>query len=55
MSEEGFQEPTEIVVNLPGDDDDEEVKFVQISCGYHHTAVVSGDGHLYTWGRGIFG
>ena len=29
--------------------------FSQISCGYHHSAAVSKEGIVLTWGRGIFG
>lgn len=30
----------------------ESMKFSSIECGYHHTAAVSSQGQLYTWGRG---
>jgi alpha-tubulin suppressor-like RCC1 family protein len=29
--------------------------FKMIACGYHHSAGVSKDGAVLTWGRGIFG
>ncbi len=29
--------------------------FTQLSCGYHHSASVSREGLLLTWGRGVFG
>ena len=51
-SEEGFQTPTEIKVY---NEKLQRVKFQKLSCGYHHTAAVSTEGKVYTWGRGIFG
>ena len=30
-------------------------RFVMLSCGYHHSAGVTQDGSVLTWGRGIFG
>lgn len=30
-------------------------KFAMISSGYHHSAAVSSDGMVLSWGRGIFG
>ena len=30
-------------------------RFQQLACGYHHSAAVSKDGMVLTWGRGIFG
>ena len=30
-------------------------RFVSISSGYYHSAGVSKDGLVLTWGRGIFG
>eukprot|EP00347_Sterkiella_histriomuscorum_P016506 403352920 len=29
--------------------------FTQLSCGYHHSAAVTSDGMILSWGRGIFG
>lgn len=29
--------------------------FVQIDCGYHHSAGVTDEGEVLTWGRGVFG
>ena len=51
-SEEGFQIPTEIKVY---DEKRKPVKFLKLSCGYHHSAAVSTEGRVFTWGRGIFG
>ena len=30
-------------------------KFKQLSSGYHHSAAVTSDGMVLSWGRGIFG
>lgn len=29
--------------------------FTDLSCGYHHSAAVSQEGMVMTWGRGVFG
>ena len=29
--------------------------FTSLSCGYHHSAAVSQEGMVLTWGRGVFG
>jgi len=31
------------------------VKVIQLACGLHHSALISEDGSLYTWGEGCFG
>jgi Kinesin motor domain/Regulator of chromosome condensation (RCC1) repeat len=31
------------------------IRLVSLKCGYHHSAAVTSDGKLYTWGRGLFG
>ncbi|OMJ70771.1 hypothetical protein SteCoe_31192 [Stentor coeruleus] len=28
---------------------------VSLKCGFHHSAAVTNDGKIYTWGRGLFG
>jgi alpha-tubulin suppressor-like RCC1 family protein len=34
---------------------DSEIRFTELVCGYHHSAGITVQGALYTWGRGIFG
>lgn len=38
------------LVNLPGDLD-----VLTVSCGTRHTAIVAGDGSVWTWGWGYYG
>lgn len=39
-------------VTIPGMFD---VRFTQVSCGPFHTAAVTTDGLLFSWGDGLFG
>lgn len=46
-----FRLPEPKLLSIFGD----EVVIEQVSCGPYHTAAVSYDGTLYTWGNGLFG
>ena len=44
-------ENSEPVPNLVRTEED----FIQIECGYHHSAAVTKEGEIMAWGRGVFG
>ena len=46
-SEEDVTEAFEIFGNS--------AQVVSLQCGYHHSAAVTNDGKVFTWGRGLFG
>ena len=33
----------------------EKVRVVRVSCGNQHTLALADDGHVYSWGLGVFG